>query len=63
MVRLMILAHPLLILFMHRHSDPTKIGQCARFELFVCTKEICNSYTELNDPKVQRERFETQAAV
>jgi len=43
------------------HSDPAKIGQCARFELFVCTKEICNSYTELNDPKVQRERFESQA--
>lgn len=43
------------------HSDPTKIGQCARFELFVNKKEICNSYTELNDPKVQRERFEMQA--
>jgi lysyl-tRNA synthetase class 2 len=43
------------------HSDPKKLGQCARFELFVCYKEICNSYTELNDPKVQRERFDLQA--
>ena len=28
-----------------------------RFELFVAGKEICNAYTELNNPKVQRERF------
>lgn len=26
-------------------------------------KEICNAYTELNDPAVQRERFEQQAAL
>nr|WCZ58548.1 lysyl-tRNA synthetase [Andalucia godoyi] len=32
-----------------------------RFELFVCEKEICNAYTELNDPAVQRSRFESQA--
>ena len=44
-----------------RHSDPAKLGQCARFELFICYKEVCNSYTELNDPKVQRERFDSQA--
>ncbi|KAJ1778873.1 lysyl-tRNA synthetase [Coemansia sp. RSA 1824] len=37
-------------------------GLCERFELFVATKEICNAYTELNDPKVQRERFAQQAA-
>ncbi|KAJ2788048.1 lysyl-tRNA synthetase [Coemansia interrupta] len=36
-------------------------GLCERFELFVATKEICNAYTELNDPKVQRERFAQQA--
>lgn len=32
-----------------------------RFELFVMKKEICNAYTELNDPETQRERFEQQA--
>uniref|UniRef100_A0A3Q0QQ45 Lysine--tRNA ligase n=1 Tax=Amphilophus citrinellus TaxID=61819 RepID=A0A3Q0QQ45_AMPCI len=32
-----------------------------RFELFVMKKEICNAYTELNDPIRQRELFEQQA--
>ncbi|KAJ5125821.1 uncharacterized protein N7443_008865 [Penicillium atrosanguineum] len=36
-------------------------GLCERFEAFVMTKEICNSYTELNDPFDQRMRFEEQA--
>lgn len=38
-------------------------GLTERFELFVATKEICNAYTELNDPVVQRERFLQQAKV
>ncbi|KNC99262.1 lysine-tRNA ligase [Spizellomyces punctatus DAOM BR117] len=37
-------------------------GLCERFECFVATKEICNAYTELNDPFDQRDRFEQQAA-
>lgn len=32
-----------------------------RFELFVAKREICNAYTELNSPHVQRERFKQQA--
>uniref|UniRef100_T1GT77 Lysine--tRNA ligase n=1 Tax=Megaselia scalaris TaxID=36166 RepID=T1GT77_MEGSC len=39
----------------------SKTGLTERFELFVMKKEICNAYTELNDPFVQRERFEQQA--
>lgn len=42
----------------HRNA----IGLTERFELFVMKKEVCNAYTELNDPAVQRERFEQQAA-
>lgn len=34
---------------------------CFRFEVYVAKKEICNAYTELNDPATQRERFEEQA--
>uniref|UniRef100_V9KKX9 Lysine--tRNA ligase n=1 Tax=Callorhinchus milii TaxID=7868 RepID=V9KKX9_CALMI len=36
-------------------------GLTERFELFVMKKEICNAYTELNDPIRQRELFEDQA--
>lgn len=36
-------------------------GLTERFELFIMKKEICNAYTELNDPIIQRERFEEQA--
>ncbi|XP_076183979.1 lysyl-tRNA synthetase isoform X2 [Ptiloglossa arizonensis] len=36
-------------------------GLTERFELFIMKKELCNAYTELNDPIVQRERFQEQA--
>ncbi|XP_055371044.1 lysine--tRNA ligase isoform X2 [Condylostylus longicornis] len=42
----------------YHRSEP---GLTERFELFIMKKEVCNAYTELNDPAVQRERFEQQA--
>lgn len=38
-------------------------GLSERFELFVATKEVCNAYTELNDPLTQRALFDQQAKV
>jgi len=38
----------------------SKPGVTERFELFVNGKEVCNAYTELNDPHRQRECFESQ---
>ncbi|XP_017465975.1 PREDICTED: lysine--tRNA ligase isoform X1 [Rhagoletis zephyria] len=43
----------------YHRSEP---GLTERFELFVMKKEVCNAYTELNDPMVQRERFAQQAS-
>jgi lysyl-tRNA synthetase class 2 len=39
----------------------SRAGLTERFELFVCKREVCNAYTELNNPIVQRQRFEEQA--
>jgi len=39
----------------------TRKGLTERFELFILGKEICNAYTELNEPFVQRECFLEQA--
>ena len=38
----------------YHRSEP---GLSERFELFVNFHEICNAYTELNDPFVQKELF------
>lgn len=38
----------------------SKLGLVERFEAICNGKEICNSFTELNDPIDQRERFESQ---
>ena len=40
--------------------DEWRPGYVERFEAFACGMEIANSYTELNDPAVQRARFEAQ---
>ena len=39
----------------------SKPGLTERFECFVAGREICNAYTELNHPVVQRQRFTRQA--
>ncbi|KAG9156355.1 hypothetical protein Leryth_009221 [Lithospermum erythrorhizon] len=38
----------------------SKPGLTERFELFINKHELCNAYTELNDPVVQRQRFADQ---
>ncbi len=44
-------------------AKPGAPGYVERFEAFAAGMEIANSYTELNDPAVQRERFEAQEAI
>lgn len=41
-------------------KDPKDDRLTQRFELYISCKEICNAFTELNDPIDQRERFEEQ---
>ena len=56
-----IMDHPLAIspLTKKKPGDP---GKVERFELFINTWEMCNAYSELNDPIDQRERFAQQDA-
>ncbi len=41
-------------------KDPEDPRFTQRFELYISCKEMCNAFTELNDPLDQRERFEEQ---
>lgn len=41
---------------------PDKPELVERFELFIYAREMCNAYSELNDPIDQRERFKAQEA-
>ncbi|MCR5774920.1 MAG: lysine--tRNA ligase [Lachnospiraceae bacterium] len=57
-----VMDHPLAIspLTKKKPEDPEKVE---RFELFINTWEMCNAYSELNDPIDQRERFAAQDAL
>ena len=54
--------HPIEIspLTKKKPSDPSKVE---RFELFIYGREMCNAYSELNDPIDQRARFAAQDAL
>ena len=54
-----VMDHPIAIspLTKKKPEDPEKVE---RFELFINTWEMCNAYSELNDPIDQRERFAAQ---
>ncbi len=56
-----VMDHPIAIspLTKKKPGDPEKVE---RFELFINTWEMCNAYSELNDPIDQRERFAAQDA-
>ncbi len=48
---------------LHGNDDKTSIHLVERFEGFIAGMEVCNSFTELNDPIDQRERLERQEAL
>lgn len=57
-----IMDHPVEISPLTKKSpkDPSKVE---RFELYIYGREMCNAYSELNDPIDQRERFAEQDAL
>lgn len=56
-----ILDHPVEISPLTK-KKPDKPDYVERFELFITCREMCNAYSELNDPIDQRERFKAQEA-
>jgi lysyl-tRNA synthetase, class II len=46
---------------LHRDPELRKENFVERFETFIMANEFCNSYTELNDPELQRKLLEEQA--
>lgn len=57
-----ILDHPVEISPLTKRK-PDKPDYVERFELFITAREMCNAYSELNDPIDQRERFKAQEAL
>ncbi len=57
-----VMDHPVEIspLTKRKPEDPSKVE---RFELYIYGREMCNAYSELNDPIDQRERFLAQDAL
>lgn len=57
-----VMDHPVEIspLTKKKPSDP---NYTERFELYITGREMCNAYSELNDPIDQRQRFEAQEAL
>ncbi len=45
----------------HRNPTLREEGLVERFESFIISQEICNAYSELNDPEIQRNLLEQQA--
>ena len=54
-----IMGHPIEISPLTK-KDPGNPGKVLRFEMFMNGWEMCNAYSELNDPIDQRERFRAQ---
>ncbi len=45
----------------HRKAEERAEGMVERFESFFLGQELCNAYSELNDPVIQRELLEAQS--
>ncbi len=57
-----VVGHPLDISPLAKRSEKDP-ASAARFQLVIAGLELANAYSELNDPREQRQRFEEQAAM